>query len=114
MGGLYGILVLIGSQIVAVFNAFVGSNLERFLAAQLFYFEKNGFSILQNKPPLDIVKDQLLRRKPADFGLFQKLTCCSKKRRILQLKQANEKASRELDLVRFLQQQMLSHITRKV
>ena len=38
-GGLYGILVIIGSQIVTAFNFVIGSNLERFLAAQIFFFE---------------------------------------------------------------------------
>ena len=33
VGGLYGILVIIGSQIVTAFNFVIGSNLERFLVA---------------------------------------------------------------------------------
>ena len=43
VGGLYRILFPLGGIIVSMVSAIVGSGLERFIAGQLFYFEKKGF-----------------------------------------------------------------------
>ena len=116
VGGLYGILVLIGQGLVSAYLALVGSNLERFITARLFFFEKHGFSVLanQNTSQAEKLKSKLDQRKPAKFGFCIKIGCCVKRKRVLQLRQAEERFSRELDLVRYLQQQFLSQLTRKV
>ena len=61
-----------------------------------------------------LVKAKIDSNRPALFQICGRMACCIKKKRISQLEQANEKISRELDFVRFLQQQMLTHITRKI
>ena len=84
VGGLYGILLPLGSMLVSMVGAFVGSGLERFVAGQLFYFEKKCFQVLSadKATPIALLKDKLGNRRPAMFHLFGHMSCCTKKKRL--------------------------------
>ena len=87
LGGLMDFLKLIGGILVSLYTALTGSGLDRFLAKNLFYVQKETNS-------------GKLRRKHAKFSFCMR---CRNDRRAIDLyKKANDRIQRELDLVRFL------------
>ena len=87
VGGLYGILCIFGSFIVSLFNIFIGSGLERFIAGKIFLFEKQTQQLLSqlDATPMTILKAKIASNRPAIFQLCGRMVCCIKKKRIRQL-----------------------------
>ena len=109
VGGLHDMLKLLGEFLMTIITMISGSGLERYLIANLFKVDPK-----KTEKQVNYESNQIARRKPARFSLCNCL--CSWRDSVGErlLGVAEERISRELDIVTFLRHQMIDDVARRL
>ena len=114
VGGLNDMLTLMGGWIVSLIQIFTGSGLNRYIFKNLFMFETKKKKDKTDSNGTDQINNQTRKRRSATFPwCFWLQNRGDDKMRALYEK-ADRRVYRELDIVRFIQQQMSEDIQRRL